>query len=227
LVVAALTRSGRGFDRLSRVYRPLEFLAFGGDLERARFRYLGALAGARRILILGEGDGRFLSRLLGTAPGARVDCIDSSPAMTARAAARAEAAGGSDRVCFVQSGVLEACLPPSAYDAVVTLFFLDCFTADQVTAIVGAVRPSMAEGARWIYADFALPAAGFRRWRARLWLGLLYRFFGWTTGLKTRELPPSEEILLALGFRRSSEETLQGGLLRAAVFDSPAVRTGL
>jgi SAM-dependent methyltransferase len=211
----------RGFDRVARIYRLLEFLAFGGDLERARFCFLRDLAGCRRILVLGEGDGRFIGRLLGVADPARVRCIDSSGAMIAQAAARVAAAGAGERVAFERGDVLGARFAPSAYDAVVTLFFLDCFTGPQVRAIVANVRPAMAAGARWLFADFALPARGFRRWRARLWLGLLYRFFGWTTGLAVRTLPPSEEILLSSGLRRVAERTFQRGLVRSVVFDAP------
>jgi spermidine synthase len=37
---------------------------FGLALEHARFDFLSHAAEARRVLILGEGDGRFLARLL-------------------------------------------------------------------------------------------------------------------------------------------------------------------
>ncbi len=76
------------FDRLARIYRALEFLAFGGALERARFCFLDRLGGCDDILVLGEGDGRCLERLVGLAPHARIRCVDSSPAMLAVAAAR-------------------------------------------------------------------------------------------------------------------------------------------
>jgi SAM-dependent methyltransferase len=211
----------RGFDRLARIYRVLEFLAFGSDLERARFCFLRDLAGCRRILVLGEGDGRFVGRLLGVAEGARIRCIESSDAMIARATGRVAGVGAAERVAFERGDVLGARFAPSAYDAVVTLFFLDCFTGTQVRAIVDNVRPAMAGGARWLFADFALPARGLWRWRARLWLGLLYRFFGWTTGLAVRALPPSEEILLSSGLRRVAERTFQRGLVRSVVFDAP------
>ena len=124
MVVAALSPA-RGFDRLARSYRLLEFLAFGRDLERARFRYLDDLRGCRRILILGEGDGRFLGRLLTIAGSARVHCVDSSAGMIALAAGRAAESGAADRVDFERANVLDLHLDPGAYDAVVTLFFLD------------------------------------------------------------------------------------------------------
>ena len=77
-----------GFDRLARVYRALEFIAFGRDLERARFEYLGRLSGCRDILLLGEGDGRCAARLAQIAPDAAILCVDSSPGMIARASRR-------------------------------------------------------------------------------------------------------------------------------------------
>ena len=226
MVVAALSPA-RGFDRLARPYRILEFLAFGRDLERARFRYLDELRGCRRILILGEGDGRFLGRLLKSVDSARVHCVDSSAAMIALAASRAARSGAADRVVFERADVLGVRLQPAAYDAVVTLFFLDCFTPGEAAAIIAKVRPTMAPGARWLFSDFAVPGDGFPRWRARFWLALLYRFFEWTTGLSARELPPSEELLAASGLRRSALTTLQGGLLRAVVFDSPNPDSGV
>ena len=63
-----------GFDRLARSYRTLELLAFGRDLERARFAWLPALADRKSILVLGEGDGRCLARLAALAPAARIHC---------------------------------------------------------------------------------------------------------------------------------------------------------
>ncbi len=213
--------SPAGFDRVARIYRALEYLAFGRDLERARFCFLPELMGCRQVLVLGEGDGRFLRRLVEAAPQARIHCVDRSAAMLALASARVAAAGARDRVTFEQADVLDASFPPRSYDALVTLFFLDCLTASQVTAIAAKLRPAMRAGGRWLFADFAVPAHGPLRWRARLWLKVLYRFFGWRAALAVRSLPPSEEILLGTGLRRALSREFQGGLLRSVVFDSP------
>lgn len=213
--------SPAGFDRLAPVYRALEYLAFGRDLERARFCFLPELVGCPRILVLGEGDGRFLRRLAEAAPEAQIHCIDRSAAMLALASARVSAAGARGRVTFEQADVLDAFFAPRSYDALVTLFFLDCFTAAQVAALAAKLRPALGAGGRWLFADFAVPARGPLRWRARLWLKVLYRFFGWRAALAVRSLPPSEEILLETGLRRASAREFQGGLLRSVVFDSP------
>lgn len=212
------------FDGLARWYRGLEFLAFGRDLERARFALLDRLGDCREILVLGEGDGRCVARLVRAAPAARIRCLDASAAMLARAAARLENSGERDRVALERADAFSAALPAARYDAVVTLFFLDCFPEAQVAALVGRVREALAPGALWLWADFACPPRGWRRWRARVTLRGLYLFFRWRTGLAARSLPPAEEILARAGFARAAEREFQGGFLRCALYRSPAAR---
>jgi cyclopropane fatty-acyl-phospholipid synthase-like methyltransferase len=208
---------------MARWYRPLEFAAFGRDLERARFAHLGRLAAMSEILILGEGDGRCAVRLASLAPGARIVCVDSSPAMIDRAARRARASGVGDRLTFTCADVRSYSARPGRFDAVATLFVLDCFRADEVSSIVSRVGGALKPGALWLFADFSQPAAGFARARARVWLSFLYAFFRWETGLSVSVLPPSEAILEHAGWRRSACLELQGGMIRSAVYRAPVV----
>jgi SAM-dependent methyltransferase len=211
----------RGFDRLARWYRALEFVAFGGDLERARFAFLDRLRDRRDILILGEGDGRCAERLLALAPGARITCVDSSRGMIERAMARIRKAGGGDRVSFTCADARGFSPEPGRHDAVVTLFILDCFSPQDVASIVTRVGDALTPGSPWIFSDFTLPARGIARLRARAWLALLYAFFRWETSLSVCRLPPSEEILEEAGWRRSETLGLQWGLLRSSVYRRP------
>ena len=212
------------FDSVARVYRALEFLAFGRDLENARFCLLDRLADCREILVLGEGDGRCLAQLVQVAPVARIHCLDASAAMLACAGARIAGSEAHGRVTFERADILVVPFPPARYDAVITCFFLDCFSADQVTALVTGVNRSLRGEARWLFADFALPARGLARLRARIWLAVLYTFFRWQTRLRTNVLPPSEELIQQAGFASKASRTFQGGLLRSVFFEriSPA-----
>lgn len=205
------------FDRLAAAYRWLEHLSFGRSLERARFRHLEALAGRHRVLILGEGDGRFLARFLSRFPHARAEVWDASAAMLARAASRLppDAAG---RATFRHGDAREMTPEGDAFDAIVTLFLLDCFTADEVRALVPRLAGALAPKGIWLFADFALPPAGWRRLRARLWVWFLYVAFGWMTGLRVRALPPSEAILRENGFVPEATWSGSAGLLTSAVF---------
>lgn len=218
--MAALTTGSANFDRLAVAYQALETLAFGRTLERARFCFLDRLAGCRSILVLGEGDGRCLERLALAAPAARIHCIDASSAMLARAQARLPPAA-KPRVTFEHGDVLARSFQGAHYDAVVTLFFLDCFTPGEVAEIVTRVRPALAAGSVWLFTDFAVPAGRVARWRASLWLKLLYLFFRWHTRLTARSLPPSESLLLEHGFCRTEERDFDRGFVRSAVYRAP------
>ena len=218
-----MSSAAPNFDGLARSYRALEFLAFGRDLERARFCLLGRLAGCRDILVLGEGDGRCLARLVRAAPLARIRCVDASGAMLARAAARLTDPADRARVTFEQGDALALDLPAGRHDAVVTLFFLDCLLPDQVERLVARVQGALRPGASWLWADFAVPA-GWRRGPARAALRLLYFFFRWQTGLPARELPPAEAMLGRAGFRREDAREFRGGFIRAALLRGPAPR---
>jgi ubiquinone/menaquinone biosynthesis C-methylase UbiE len=215
--MAPLTTRPANFDRLARVYGMLERVAFGRGLERTRFCFLERLVDCENILVLGEGDGRCLERIAALAPSARIHCVDASRSMLARAASRLPAETQT-RVTFQHADVLTTSFQPAHYDAVVTLFFLDCFTTEQVDAIVRLVHPALRSGASWLFADFSVPASGLSRWRARAWLALLYAFFRWQTQLTARSLPPSEELLRARGFRCAAERSFDHGLLRSAVY---------
>jgi ubiquinone/menaquinone biosynthesis C-methylase UbiE len=207
-----------GFDRLARWYRAVEFLAFGRDLERARFHFLPRVAGATEILLLGEGDGRCAARLAALAPQARITCVDSSPGMIRRAEARLAGHPAADRVGFVCADVFAFDPGPRRYDAVATLFFLDCFTPAEVATLVPRIGACLAPGAPWLFADFRVPPAGWARLRARAWLAFLYAFFRWETALRVSALPPSEEILAAHGWAPAACRDFQHGLLRSAIF---------
>ncbi|HET7538074.1 MAG TPA: class I SAM-dependent methyltransferase, partial [Candidatus Didemnitutus sp.] len=175
--------SPRSFDRLAGIYRALEFLAFGRDLEDARFAFLNRLHNRRSILVLGEGDGRCLERLVRAAPDAAIDCMDGSAGMIASASSRLANPDDRKRVTFWQVDLLAAELPPERYDAVITFFLLDCFNAEQARALIGRINRSLKPGALWLWADFTLPSHPLARLRARVWLFVLYLFFRWQTGL--------------------------------------------
>jgi len=197
-------------DRLAGWYRWIEYLAFGRALERARFAFLNRLAGARRVLVLGEGDGRALQRMLAIAAGARFDVVETSGEMIALARARV---GDSERVRFFRQDALASALPEKSYDAVVTFFFLDCFTEGELRDLLGRIADRLAPGAIWMMSDFTTEAG----WHARVWIWVMYRFFNVTTGLRARALPPIEKLLSEIGMRRTEVQRRRWGMIVSEV----------
>jgi len=199
------------FDTLAPYYRYLEFVLAGGILQRCRTSYLVEAAECRRALLLGEGPGRFLVELMRTNPSVEVICVERSPAMIE--AARRQL-GGPDRrrVRFEQVDVRTWQAPVGVFDLVVTNFFLDCFRREELQSLVMKVAASARPDARWLLADFREPETGWRRWRARMVLKLMYGCFRWATGLSAARLTPPDGFLENAGFRLAGRRLANFGL---------------
>ena len=176
-------------DPIAGSYRWLEYAAFGFALERARFDFISHAATGSRVLILGEGDGRFLARLLKCNPQANVKVIETSAQMI-RLAQQRVPFGDRSRVEFHRIDAAAGALPDGPFDLVVTHFFLDTLDCRHAAALISKVSTICAPGAIWLVSEFQVPVGRVRQLHARLWLRAMYGFFSAATGLRTRNLHP-------------------------------------
>jgi len=194
----------------------------GTRLQRARMGQLArlaALTSPQRVLIVGEGEGSFLCAFVRRFPQAAITVVDPSAGMVARSQARLRKAGlGAQRIEFVVQALLEAPLPEAGFDLIVTLFFFDNFENAVMRQSVAKLRTCAGGQAYWLLADFCLPDAGWRRLRAKLWLKILYRFFGVFAGLTARELPDTEAGMEAAGCQRLARQASCGDMLFSALY---------
>lgn len=207
-------------DPIARFYRWVEYAAFGKALERRRFAFLSRAARARRVLILGEGDGRFLARLLAVNDAARVDVVEASAAMLELARGRLPAPV-SGRVRFHHQDALSP-LPAGSYDLIVTHFFLDCFGAGDAARLVSGLATALEAGGAWIVSEFQEPPGRFARLHARLWLNVMYTFFRLTTGLAAGKLPPYAALLSRAGLIREDQQQEWWGFMVSQVWRKPS-----
>lgn len=196
-------------DPIARWYRWFEYASFGRALERRREAFLGDAIDARRILVVGEGDGRFLAKLVRQNPRSAIDYVDLSEAMLNRARERA----GKDCVVYHHADALTIPLADNEYDLVVTHFFLDCLTKETSTRFVERIARASRPGARWIVSEFR-----DRTHWARIIVGSLYFFFRIATGLQTRALVDHHALLKLNGFVLTREEIARGGLLASELW---------
>ena len=201
------------FDSVARWYRWLEYAAFGRALERCRFALLPALEDARRVLILGEGDGRFLKKLLSINSIAQIDVVEASAGMMKLARGRLSNEEAR-RVKFHLADARNWDFPEAEYDAIVTCFFLDCFSIETLAHLMPSVAASIRPGGDWLVAEFRQPRKGISALRARLWLETMYFFFCRFSRLEVCRLPQWEGILKGLGVVVRVTIDQQGGLLR-------------
>ncbi len=121
--------------------------------------------------------------------------------MSARAAERV---GACPNAHFAQQDASEflAALPQTrTYDAIVTLFVLDCLTASEVQLLVHQAAARLAPNGGWLWADFAIPSSGPFRLIARMMLTLLYCFFRATTDTSGTSLVDTTPHFEATGLR--------------------------
>lgn len=204
------------FDRIAPHYDWLEVLTAGSRLQRARTRWLDRLSDRAEILSVGEGHGRFATACALRFPQAHLTCVEPCDGMWTRATRRFSRAG----VPFGQVERLSVSLPSESipiagFDAIVTCFFLDCLTPEQLEQTVAVLGRSARPGAVWLNADFAIPAQGLRHWRARGIHALMYAFFRLATRLPARRLCDPSPWLEQAGFRLSDRSEFEWGLIRS------------
>jgi ubiquinone/menaquinone biosynthesis C-methylase UbiE len=197
----------------------MEYGAFGGQLQRRRLRFLADVAGARRTIVLGEGDGRFLVQLVGQnrqagTAGWTIDYVDLSGRMLDLARSRA----GTENVAYLLADARTLPLPEAGYDLIVTHFFLDCLEQAEASRLVERMAAAARPDARWLISEFRVPGSGWSAGPARWLVAFLYLFFRATTGLRTARLVDHHPLLARQGFRLKRSESAWFGLLASELW---------
>lgn len=204
------------FDRLAPHYRWLETMLAGGLLQRARVQWLAQVPPPRRVLLAGEGPGRFLEAAGRQWPEAHFRVIDSSAVMLDESR-RAWLASGGDalRVEWLHLALPSAVVPCDNCDLLAAHFFLDCFSADPLGEVVRSLARAATPEASWLITDFRLAECGWRRWRSRSLLALMYGVFRYWVRLQASSLVCPEPVLKAAGFRLHRRRTFSQGFVQA------------
>jgi hypothetical protein len=73
--------------------------------------------------------------------------------------------------------------------------------------------------AQWLLSDFQIPASGWRRLRARIWLTILYAFFRCVAKITARTVPPAEAILAATSFKQVARKNYSAEMLYSTLYE--------
>ena len=204
------------FEVLAPIYRLMERVLAGGKLHRCRCAFLDRIPTPKRILILGEGPGRFVVECARRFPLASITCVEESAGMIAKARenlTRHELP--ADKVAFVQADILQWEPPQEEFDLIVTHFFLDCFRPEQLETLVPVIAHAATRDAPWLLADFQEAAMGWKRWRSRCILAIMYTFFRVVTRLPASSLTPPDLYLMRAGFVLHERLEIEWGLLKS------------
>jgi len=212
--------SGSDFNLIAAPYRSLEYLTLGKTLENCRNHYLPHLLDQRHALVLGDGDGRFLARLLTHNAHLYADAVDTSTAMLHLMRKRCEAKvhNANTRLRTHHADALTFPLE-GPYDLVVTHFFLDCLTQPDLDSLIARITPTLAPGALWLISDFRIPT-GLMHLGAKLFIRSLYLAFRILTGLRTVRLPDHATPLTHAGLTRIAQQHRLAGILTTELWQT-------
>jgi ubiquinone/menaquinone biosynthesis C-methylase UbiE len=173
------------FDLIASFYPLLEQIVFGSTLSLARRFFTNRVIEGDKVLLVGEGNGRFLFEIVKQAPSGSFTVVDSSARMLTAARKRIATVDRCPRVEWIHTDILEWQSPAAHYDRIVTHFFLDAFMPDSISRIVEKISRLATEDAFWINVDFSSENQNLRQ---KLLMWAQYRFFRISTGIEASRL---------------------------------------
>ena len=196
------------YSRIAGVYRYIESLVFGRGLQEARVELLGDLlrqisdSNNPRVLVVGDGDGRFLEEFLKRSPNSVVDYVDCSEGMLREAQRRV----GFDNMVSWNCEDLRD-WQGEDYGAVVAHFFLDGFDGGDRDLIVDLLVSKLRDGGCILLSDFD-PAAN--SWGG-VFVKVMQFFFSLVAGLPFVKVTRDDAAFEGVGGIKVSEKFWQKG----------------
>ena len=211
------------YSRIATVYQWLERAAFGNKLQRARTahldRLLEGLPATAHVLIIGDGDGRFLEALLERSPRFTIVYVEPCATMIALAQARVEA---DARVQWINHTIQQWCkdrsLEPEfkCYDLIVTHFVWDSIQPNELTGITQNIQKRMTRGGHWLLSDFD---SSINRRTAAI-VTVMYLFFYLTAGVQWRKLKKFNSLFESQHLQLHDQKEWMSGLIYSQIWTS-------
>jgi len=189
------------FDKVAVVYGFLEKVLFGSNLQRMRLKYLDRMENSKQILLVGEGCGFFLEKLLKVNEKAVITIVEPSERMIHQAKARVPVKD-RERVVFCNM-TFERFVPSKTFDAAGTFFYWDCFRENQLKVFLPKLFDCLKAEGFLINVDFfelAHPDGTGLKLTHFILLRILFGFFGFATGIENTRVLDIEPIAVAYGF---------------------------
>jgi tRNA (cmo5U34)-methyltransferase len=199
------------FDLVARFYPALEQCVFGSRLTRARLAFFDAVVQRERVLLAGEGNGRFLTLLLARKNKGCIKVVEKSAVMICLAKARIRKVGkASCDLEFIESDVREYDAA-NKFDCVVTHFLLDAFNPPGQQSVIRKITELTTPSGTWINVDF-LPA---RTLRGGILMWTQYAFFRLVSKLEASHCCDASAAAAAAGWTVVETISYLGGLVVA------------
>ncbi len=192
------------FNFISQYYDLLNRLVFGTRLDKAKVSLFNHITEGNKVLFIGGGTGLSLLRLLSKNQNLAIDFVDSSSQMISIAKRRVKENG---TVEFHITDIKQ--FDGSSYDVIITEFFFDLFTKDNISKLIELLSQKLTKNGVWIDTDFRKPST----LKNRATLKLMYLFFKITAKLKTNILVNTQPFFETNGFKIDKELKFNSGFI--------------
>jgi ubiquinone/menaquinone biosynthesis C-methylase UbiE len=208
------------FDLVASFYPLLEQAVFGPKLSRARRSFISRVAEGRKILLIGEGNGRFLCEVVKQTSSASITVVDSSAQMLAAASRRIATINCFSRIELIHSDILEWRAARGSYDRIVTHFFLDLFPPDRIRRVVEKISQLAMEDCLWINVDFTSENQSLPQ-KFLMWAQ--YRFFRIFARIEAPRLFDARPLIRDANWEILETRLLNSGLISASLLSRKEV----
>ena len=200
---------------MARIYPALERAAFGRALDEARKAFLDSVVSRHRLLLIGEGNGRFLADCLRHKVGGSITVVDSSGKMLSLLRSRVGQIERRTALELIQADFRQWQGWGEPFDAIVTHFFLDLFLPGSQRLVMEKIATVSQPDTVWVNVDFRPTLRSpFHRWID--WLQ--YRFDRLISGVEADRHYDPAPVIRAAGWIPRQERIFCRGSLVAELF---------
>ena len=208
------------FDRVASIYDFSKGLLLCGAIQRCQYHHLPLLKNSKKILVIGGGTGKIISRIHQQCEFEELTFVDSSASMIEQAITHIQDydPGLEQKIQFQNADILTG-FEASGFDAVVAPFVFDCFTDESLGAIGENLRKWLKPNGLLLFSDFhESQKSNLSRILSRLITRPLYFLLDLTCDLNIKHLPDFDLMFNNLPLIKIEENLSFTGVLRSAVF---------
>ena len=182
------------YNPIAGIYDYLARFIFGESLKKAKHCHIIEMLTCKQILIVGGGSGSELLELEREGFTGKITFVEPSDMIE-----KAKSRNLKIDVEFVKKNWPFG--ETKKYDGVITPFFLDQFSGNELQRIMETLVNSLARDGLWLNTDFIPPETRFQK----VLLNIMYRFFRVVAGLKNNKLENFDVVFEKAGFFLVSE----------------------
>ena len=211
----------RNYDFVAPFYTLLERAAFGNGLNEARLASLKQVVSAESVLLIGEGNGRFLASCLKEKIGGSVTVVDSSRKMLALLRSRIRGIDARTEVQLHHADFRQWPSPTAHFDVIVTHFFLDLFRPDSQRQLIKKITGLAGAGTIWVNVEYRPVIRSFLH---HCFDWLQYRFDRLVSGIEADRHYDPTLMIAEHGWNIHEESQFCGGTIFSQLLTASSLR---